>query len=74
MKFWFFFIAAVAITCHVEATDDDCQPCTCVGVDHVNKTLITCGGYLTTQIVLAGKKIRFVNADAFENNTNMIEL
>ena len=49
------------------------QPCIFNGVDNVNKTLITCDGEGHT-INLHSRGITSVNANAFDNNTDLTEL
>ena len=73
MKFLVFLLTVVALTCCVGAADN-CNPCTCVGVDNVNKTLITCSGAGRTSIYLFNMGITSVNANAFENNTELTYL
>jgi hypothetical protein len=50
------------------------KACIFDGVDFVNKTLITCDGVADTSIDLNSRGITSVNANAFENNTNLTEL
>ena len=72
MKFLFFLLAVVALTCCVGA-QIDCGTntgCMCESVDNV-KTLITCSDVVDTSIDLKNMGITSVNANAFENNTNM---
>lgn len=73
MKVLVFLLAVVALTWCVGA-EDNCSPCMCEGVDNVNKTLITCSGVGGTAILLNSKGITSVNANAFENNTDLIGL
>ena len=77
MKFLFFLLAVVALTCCVGALIQDCglvNSCQCEGVDGLNKTLITCDSVDDTIISLWDRKIVYLNANAFDNNTNMTEL
>ena len=71
MKFLVFLLTVVALTWCVGAVDNLCGVCTCVGVDNENKTLITCSGAGGTEIVLRNMGITSVNANSFDNNTNM---
>ena len=74
MKFLVFFLTVVALTCCVGAQPEACKsnsPCTCEGVDNENKTLITCSGSDLTSINLNDMGITSVNANAFENNTDL---
>ena len=76
MKFLFFLLAVVAMTCYVGAQIQDCGSntgCMCEGIDNLNKILITCSG-ASNSIYLYNRGITSMNADAFDNNTNMTEL
>ena len=75
MRFLFFLLAVVAMTCYVGA-QIDCGTntgCMCEGADNVNKTLITCSG-ASNSINLYSRGITSVNADALENNTLLTNL
>jgi hypothetical protein len=77
MKFLVFLLTVVALTWCVGAQPEACKsnsPCTCEGVDNENKRLITCSGSDRTIIYLNDLGITSVNANAFDNNTNMTHL
>ena len=76
MKFLVFLLALVALTWCVGA-ENDCGTntgCMCEGLYNVDKRLITCSGVGGTSIDLNNMGITSVNANAFENNTDMTEL
>jgi len=73
MKFLVFLLTVVALTWCVGA-EDDCGTntgCMCEGDDNVNKTLITCSNAGDPMIILQNMGITSVNANAFENNTDL---
>ena len=76
MKFLVFLLALVALTWCVGA-ENDCGTnigCMCEGSYNVDKRLITCSGVGATSINLKDMGITSVNANAFDNNTNMTHL
>ena len=74
MKFLVFLLTMVALTWCVGAVMNECGVCTCVGFDNVNKRLITCSGVVGASINLNSNGITSVNANAFENNTELTTL
>jgi len=77
MKFLVFLLTVVALTWCVGALIQNCGTntgCMCEGVDNVNKTLITCSGVGDASIDLNNMGITSVNANAFENNTDLTHL
>jgi len=79
MKFFFFLLAVAVVTCYVDHTSSAaeifCSACKCESTTNPSSLrLIRCNSTDMNVINLFDEGITAVNADAFNNNLNMIKL